>query len=522
MSDPANDTLHELNELAGALREGVITNEQVARLDQLLADSPVAMEAFSDLLLIVTELRQNGAGFGRGVSATVPNPVVPGRRISRGAMRWALAAAAGLTLVAAWVWWSAHSGQEPTELVARIVRGSGAQLKANGSAVTGGLDRLGLHVAQYELGAGILELEMGAGARLVIKAPARFGLPAPNRLLLLAGDVSASVPESAVGFRVDTPSASMIDLGTEFGVSVNEGGSEIHVFKGEVLVQTPGEPDTLRLGTNRASRTDSHSSAPRGIEYDPDLFLRSLEESASPFARQVRAWNPVIYLPMAPPPDGLTLGALGSARVRVHLETARALEPSFAAGRVGSALRLGGPTARTYAAAAPIPLAKDAQLTVCAWVRAESRPRWASIAKHWPKDFGVSRGGQFHFGLWHDEGDLEVHVHDAKGGEVLAREGVPLPLQRWHFVAFTVDGKTLRLFRNGAEVASAPCDGLAVTGPQILGIGVKLDPDGRPTAGSNAGFWDGRIDELAVFHRALTAGEIRELYLLAGENLASL
>jgi hypothetical protein len=95
------------------------------------------------------------------------------------------------------------------------------------------------------------------------------------------------------------------------------------------------------------------------------------------------------------------------------------------------------------------------------------------------------------------------------------RESEPLPLQRWHFVAFTLDGQTLRLFRNGAEVASAPCVGLAASGPTILGIGVKLDAEGRPTFGDNAGFWDGRIDELAVFHRALSPEDIRRLYASA-------
>jgi hypothetical protein len=515
MNNPTNDTLHELNELAGALREGNITNEQVARLDQLLADSPATLEAFSDLLLIVTEFRQNGASLGRGGSATVPNPVAPGRRIRRRAVLWALAAAASLALLAAGTWWSTHSGQQPTLLAARIVRSSGVKLKANGSPVTIPSEQLGLHVAHYELGAGILELEMGEGVRLVIHAPARFGLPASNKLLLLAGNVSARVPKNAVGFRIDTPSARVIDLGTEFGVSVDQVGSEIHVFRGEVLVQTPGDPDTLRLGANHASRTDKNSPAPRGIDYDPDMFLRSLGEAPTPYSRQVCAWNPVLYLPMDPPQDGLTLVSLGSAQVQVRIEAGRTIEAPFAAGRIGPALRLGGPTASTYAVASPIPLATEGQLTVCAWVRADSRPRWASIAKQWVKDFRVDRGGQFHFGLWHDDGDLEVHVHDAKGQEAGVREGVPLPLQRWHHVAFTLDGETLRLFRNGTEVASAPCAGLAVTGPQNLGIGVKLDADRRPIAGSTAGFWDGRIDELAVFHRALTAGEIRELYLLA-------
>lgn len=101
-------------------------------------------------------------------------------------------------------------------------------------------------------------------------------------------------------------------------------------------------------------------------------------------------------------------------------------------------------------------------------------------------------------------------MHDADGNEVLLREFEPLQLQRWHFVAFTLGRQTLRLFRNGVEVASVPCAGLAIGGPALLGIGAKLDAEGRPTVGNNAGFWDGRIDEV-VFHRALSLAEISRL-----------
>ena len=33
--------------------------------------------------------------------------------------------------------------------------------------------------------------------------------------------------------------------------------------------------------------------------------------------------------------------------------------------------------------------------------------------------------GQFHFGLYQDDGDLEVHIQDDSGEEVIVREGVP-------------------------------------------------------------------------------------------------
>lgn len=507
---PAEE-LHEINELAGALREGVITDEQMARLDQLLSESPAAMDTFAELVAILAELREHRAEAGlRAASSAVP---ATRRRVASVAI-WSFGLAAFLVLTATVAWFLRGEPQPTGKIAASVIRSSGAKFEHDGRPVAPPGENSQLSVGRYALLAGIVEVELAQGARVIIEAPARFELSSANKVVLLSGNLSARVPESAVGFIVETPTATVIDLGTEFGVSASTAGSEIHVFKGEVLVQTPGEPDTLRLPANRASRTDANSSVPRGIECNPALFLRAFGVESPEYGRQVQALTPVLYLPMDLPADGIHLLSHGSTPRPARLEVGRSAELPYSAGRIGPALRLGGPASRTHATA-DIPLAREAQLSVCAWVWAESRPRWASIAKHWAKDFGLNRGGQFHFGLWHDNGDLEVHVHDVEGNEVMVRELEPLPLHRWHFVAFTLDGQTLRLFRNGQEVASAPCVGLAASGPTMLGIGAKLDAEGRPTLGNNAGFWDGRIDELAVFHRALSPEDIRRLYASA-------
>jgi hypothetical protein len=73
---------------------------------------------------------------------------------------------------------------------------------------------------------------------------------------------------------------------------------------------------------------------------------------------------------------------------------------------------------------------------------------------------------------------LEVHVHDAAG----------------------------------REVAATPCAGLTPATPAALGLGVKLDASGAHPERNTPGFWDGVLDELAIFHRALNAAEILSLY----------
>ena len=76
-------------------------------------------------------------------------------------------------------------------------------------------------------------------------------------------------------------------------------------------------------------------------------------------------------------------------------------------------------------------------------------------------------------------------------------------------MAGVLDKSVLRLYRNGVEVASGPCNGL-LANPAYSGlnIGSKTD-DGDE--GPSGFFWHGRIDELAIFNRALSAAEILRL-----------
>jgi hypothetical protein len=152
-------------------------------------------------------------------------------------------------------------------------------------------------------------------------------------------------------------------------------------------------------------------------------------------------------------------------------------------------------------------------LTGVAWVLAESRPRWASILKRWGKPVDYS----FHFGLFLDDGDLEVHSTRLDGKEFFARERRPFPTGRWQHVAFVADRKTLFLYRNGVEVARTDYPGLRPGTLDVFGVGVKLDTKGEGPDPIEPGFWDGRLDEIAIYPRALGPDEIRRLYQASGD-----
>jgi anti-sigma factor RsiW len=82
---------------------------------------------------------------------------------------------------------------------------------------------------------GLLQVHVLAGADLIIKGPASLEFISPLRAVLHRGTLTARVTDTAHGFRIDTPTANVIDLKTEFGVSAAEGGdTNVVVFAGEV------------------------------------------------------------------------------------------------------------------------------------------------------------------------------------------------------------------------------------------------------------------------------------------------
>ncbi len=349
----------------------------------------------------------------------------------------------------------------------------------------------------------------------MIAAPAEFA-PGADRLALRCGRLTARVPGPAKGFVVETPHARLTDLGTEFAMDVDRASNgEFHVFRGEVIVQPRSQTDVrpVRLVEAHATRIDAATATPSGIDVDASRFLRRLDEPETAYSRLSRDLGPAAYLTMEPILDGHSLIDAGSRRRLGRVVPGPGCGTPWFPGRFGTSLRLRGPGSEDFAIVSFRPDQVPETLTVVAWVLAQSRPRWASILKRW----GMPADHSFHFGLYLDDGDLEVHTARADGQEFIAREGRPLPTGRWQHVAFVADRRELRLYRNGVEVARTAHPGLRPGALNAVGVGVKLNVSGDGPDPIEPGYWHGRLDEIAIYPRALDADAIRRLYEASGE-----
>ncbi|MCA9130012.1 MAG: FecR domain-containing protein [Planctomycetales bacterium] len=121
---------------------------------------------------------------------------------------------------------------------------------------------------KLHLKSGLAHIELFSGVQVVLAGEARFTIDSPMQMTVLEGRARARVPEPAQGFKIKTNSGDVIDLGTEFSISVDPSGADVHVIDGEVELQ-PQASDSLRLYAGGSRRLSSSDGA---IEVDSELI----------------------------------------------------------------------------------------------------------------------------------------------------------------------------------------------------------------------------------------------------------
>ena len=116
---------------------------------------------------------------------------------------------------------------------------------------------------------GILELSTTAGCELVFEGPLDALIADQNRIALRRGKVTGLNENEGESLIIDSPTSSIVDVGTEFGVAVDElKETTVAVYDGEVLLeslnassdQTPNESMELKAGWE--TKIDPTTAAP--------------------------------------------------------------------------------------------------------------------------------------------------------------------------------------------------------------------------------------------------------------------
>jgi hypothetical protein len=135
---------------------------------------------------------------------------------------------------------------------------------------------------EFKLDSGLVEIGYSTGARVILQGPVSYVVESKNGGFMSAGKLTGKVTTaSAKGFVVRTPTATVTDLGTEFGVEVDKHGNyDVQVFVGEVKVQLPPDngrkPREIHLTENHAIRFLVASNTVADRVAAPERFVRKL------------------------------------------------------------------------------------------------------------------------------------------------------------------------------------------------------------------------------------------------------
>lgn len=483
-----------------ALVEGTLSAADRQLLSERLRDDPAARQRYVDYVMVHGMLRweftRTGA-LSQAVAASVapsaaprtPTPLPPSRRARTlrfpRAMRprsWsAVVVSAAAAAVVAVILWQTEllpiaGGPATVAEAAGATWGDGRTLRAGAHLDTGPL----------VLAAGLARLNFRSGATLLIEGPAEIDVRSPMLATLKRGKVVARVPASAHGFAIETDHLRVVDLGTEFGIAAIPGSLPVvQVFAGAIEVGKRGESPT-RLTNGQAVR-----AAPDGtlIEVDPTTqsFTRALPQDldASGLEHGLVGWWKFDETAGTIAADASGRNHPGTLHNTTFAEVATP-------GRIAGAMNCDG--VGTYVS---VPYHKDFDLrtlTIQAWMRPERVQGGDAqiLSKYCSYGLAMPRNETFKFYFWHMD-------------HIIAYR---LPAQRWYHLCGVFDGRQRIFYLDGAEIAAVTSNPPPFSNGDIQ-IGAL-----RGEISPNPAFFHGVIDDVRLYDRALSADEVRRLFLI--------
>ncbi len=137
----------------------------------------------------------------------------------------------------------------------------------------------------FSLSEGLVEIETDRGVRLTVEGPAEFQVLPNADVYLSHGRVYASVSQRGIGFTVATANTKVIDLGTEFGVKVEDDGMmELHVFKGKTTLVSGGSwlgKTAQTIIQNQARRISEDGTHLEEIPIQSNSFARVIQSETN-------------------------------------------------------------------------------------------------------------------------------------------------------------------------------------------------------------------------------------------------
>jgi len=519
-----------LDELLSRLMDGLLTEAGRADLEDRLRRDPAARERYRLHVATHVEL------------ATHPReiPSRPALAVWKKASL-PLAAAAAVAMIVSSALWLPRPPADPARAADAPAPPTDPAVLAVASRVDDAAWDLGVPLAtgtnlrrgEINLTAGMLVLDLTGGQQLTLRAPARFDLLGEREMLLHSGDAALRVVSEGPAYIIHVPGGAVVDLGTEISVKVGpDGTSDVRVFEGLAnasVVDSAGRTrQEMLVHAGEAVRIG------KGLEIslaDQNDFLRPLPRSdtdRSPagdaYAAAVASSRPLAWwrfdrlsdepTTVAPEAGDIPLMLVGQPKI-VGPEGRRFLltNPSDASGYAMPPGAIPGlDTDAGFTIECLIHPLSEAHATALSIDQPDLPPpsegRLSNFIHHPPQRLIIERTGLrgSHVGHIHPDYALRAMARSPagyKGGSNTYSTESHL-MHRWIHVAFTHDGRQLRLYIDG-HLSDEFESGLGPQNAALRPIIGRL----QPTQHGELRQWHGGIDEVALYGRALDPAEIR-------------
>jgi len=554
----------QLCELIVRKIEGTLTNEEAALLNETLERHQEAVDLYVDLAVLYASLSKPGKvslletasedhtgrqldnlllELSRAEDCAEPLPADPQaepeliqrvqrekivHNVSRTSLALLAVSAAAMLLLVLFVKFAPVPSKG---LIGTLCRSIDARWLDPSGTLRDGCD---LYSGPLHLAKGYAEIQTDQGATIILQAPVELELESPSQLVLKRGSVTVNIEHSQTHYVVRTPSASVVDFGTEFGVYVDSiGDTYAHVYQGEVELRSGDNPlqftSSLKLTRGQGGQANAgglrpwNAGAQAPFIRSEEFAIRCKAAKGSPYHRW-KAWS----LEVSRDPDLVAYYTFerDPQQPGVLVNMARAT-----AGRLNGTIKSDslidtsawnqGPwpekTALTFdrARSSYVEVASDPDLgingpiTMAAWICVSDPKDGGHIAAcrldrstinyqfgyrspnspYWTRRMHLAR----------KVGTDTSSVRDWAFSEPVAEQF------GWIHIAATHDNHTVRYYINGSLVDAKSWIYKQERVEAELLIGTTYH-------GYDESRFDGRMSELAIFKRVLSEDEIRDMY----------
>jgi hypothetical protein len=542
----------EIREIAIAANSGEASDEQIARLDELVRSDRELAKYAADVLDQQASLAWQGVSGDTHWTASTRNssdevePAASNRLVTHSHRTWPwLTIAVGVGFLI--------GGLTALQLAKLIGQSAATTIATNGPLYEAHLVRStaclwdGNSMGTRQVGSGLasgesihlleglaefkLNWSVSGQATLSLEGPAAMMLTSEGMPTLRFGRLTATINTSHRPFVLDTPVGRLVlaEYGS-IGVSAYGNEGEIHIFDGTAMLEpawrTPDEQTTpIKIAAGQAIRVRPGNEGEPSITHhaaDADYFAAQVSMSSDSlpinpaYVRAVKEAKPIAYWrferdkwPNVPNVMGDKLpchvnGTLG----RPNYPNNQAIE-----------FGVSDPNAEIVSTGSLDQSIRDSY-SIEFWIKPSHYHVGAviSLIGDTPNEGGllphgmlIELGGSGKIPTAvHHPGCIRFLHRSPAGNEsqtgTSCYSKTPYTLRKWQHVVATKDGSHMRLYINGEQVAEGEDPSDLPPGLRLL-VG-RLYPDRgvRP--------FIGQLDELALYNRALTPAEISDHYQL--------